>query len=156
MSQSENAFAENLPNNANDLICFTIYSAGHALNRAYAPLLRQLNLTYPQYITLTVLWERDGLTVGELCRNLKLDSNTLTPLLKRLEKAGHIERKRGTSDERQVFVFLTKSGLALKAHAASITKCIIDATDLDLLTLETLVETISTLRDNVLHSLEKK
>lgn len=146
----EIASTDDLPKSAEELICFTIYSAGHAFGRAYAPLLKKLNLTYPQYITLTLLWEEDGLSVGALCDRLRLESSTVTPLLKRLESLGHIERKRGTNDERQVFVSLTRSGLALQKHAPDITKCIIDATGYDLDRLGSLVKTIATLRDNVI------
>ena len=78
-----------------------------------------------------------------------LESSTLTPLLKRLESLGHIKRKRGTADERQVFVFLTRKGLALREHAADITKCIIEATGYDLKKIGSLVKTIATLRDNL-------
>ena len=141
-----------LPKSAEELICFTIYSAGHAFSRAYAPLLKKLKLTYPQYITLTVLWENDDLSVGELCERLRLETNTLTPLLKRLESLGHIERKRGKIDERQVFVSLTQSGLSLQKHAADITKCIIDSTGFDIENLKSLVKTVATLRDNVTSS----
>lgn len=139
-----------LPKSARELICFSIYSAGHAFNRAYAPLLKKLNLTYPQYITLTVLWEKDGLSVGALCDYLKLESSTLTPLLKRLEGLGHVERRRGKKDERQVFVFLTRSGSALEKEAGDITKCIIGQTGYDLEILDEMVGLITSLRDNVM------
>lgn len=140
---------EDLPKSAEELICFAIYSAGHAFSRAYGPMLKKLNLTYPQYITLTVLWENDGLSVGALCERLKLESSTLTPLLKRLETLGHIERNRGKEDERQVFVTLTPSGLSLQKYAPEITRCIIAATGYDLGKLDSLVETITTMRDQV-------
>lgn len=148
----ETASIDDLPTSAEEHICFAIYSAGHAFNRAYKPMLKELNLTYPQYIALTVLWEEDGLSVGALCERLRLESSTLTPLLKRLEGLGHIERKRGTNDERQVFISLTQSGRSLKAHAPDITKCIVDATGYDLNTLEQLVKTIATLRDNLINA----
>ena len=141
---------KDLPNRSDDLICFAIYSAGHAFNRAYGPMLKDLNLTYPQYIALTVLWAEDGLSVGDLCNRLRLEPSTLTPLLKRLEKLGHVERKRGARDERQVFVTLTKSGHALQAHAPDITRCIIEGTGYDLAALDDLVDKITTLRDNVI------
>ncbi|MCR9213069.1 MAG: MarR family transcriptional regulator [Proteobacteria bacterium] len=144
-----------LPTSAGDLICFTIYSAGHAFNRAYHPMLKELGLTYPQYIALTVLWEQDGLSVGEMGEKLKLESSTLTPLLKRLEKLGHVARKRGTTDERQVFVTLTKSGRDLKKSSPDITRCIVEATGFDLKKLDALVKTVASLRDNVLDTTEK-
>src|ERR1700729_114145 len=82
-------------------ICFAIYSAAHAFNRVYKPLLDRLGLTYPQYLAMLVLWERDGVPVKEIGERLFLDSGTLTPLLKRLEQAGLIKRTRSTEDERQ-------------------------------------------------------
>lgn len=144
----------NLPVTAEELICFSIYSASHAFNRAYHPMLKELGLTYPQYITLTALWETDGVSVGELGQRLRLESNTLTPLLKRLEKLGHVERKRGKSDERQVFVFLTKSGRDLKKAAPDITRCIVEATGFEPEKLDALVKTVSDLRDNLLEATE--
>lgn len=138
-----------LPTTADDMFCFAIYSASHVVNRAYTPLLKPLGLTYPQYITLTVLWKDDGLGVGELSRRLKMESSTLTPLLKRLEQQGHIERRRGTEDERQVFVFLTKSGRALQRKAPHVTVCMIEATGLDLQKLQDLVGTLRLLTDNL-------
>ncbi|NKB18966.1 MAG: MarR family transcriptional regulator [Alphaproteobacteria bacterium] len=141
---------DKLPKSAEELICFNIYSAGHAFNRAYSPMLKKLKLTYPQYITLTILWETDGLKVGDLCEKLRLESSTLTPLLKRLEALGYIKRQRGKEDERQVFVHLTKVGSSLQKHAGDITRCIIEATGYDLDTLDTLVKTIAELRDNVI------
>ncbi|MEP4704821.1 MAG: MarR family transcriptional regulator [Hyphomicrobiales bacterium] len=147
---SRTVLNDDLPKSAKELICFSIYSAGHAFNRAYAPLLKKLNLTYPQYITLTVLWEKDGVSVGELCEYLKLESSTLTPLLKRLEGLGHVERRRGKIDERQVFVFLTHSGSALEKEAGDITKCIIGQTGYDFETLDEMVSLITSLRDNIM------
>ena len=138
-----------LPSTVDEHICFAIYSAAHAFGKAYNPMLKKLGLTYPQYIALTALWEDDGLTVGEMCKRLRLDSSTLTPLLKRLENLGHIERKRGAIDERQVFVSLTPSGVALQNHAKGITKCIVSTTGFDIETLHGLVEAISLMRDNI-------
>lgn len=148
----KSAKTDGLPTSSEELICYTIYSAGHAFTRAYGPLLKKLNLTYPQYITLTVLWEDDGLSIGDLCKRLRLEPSTLTPLVKRLESLGHVKRKRGTEDERQVYVWLTQSGAGLKMHSKGITKCIIDATGYDLETLEILVNAIATLRDNLVTS----
>ncbi|MDA8747123.1 MarR family transcriptional regulator [Litoreibacter sp.] len=141
-----------LPSKAEDLICFALYSASHALNRAYHPMLKRLGLTYPQYIALTLLWTEDGQTVGALSKHMTLDTGTLTPLLKRLEALGHITRKKGDTDARQVVVTLTPSGNALRAKAPDITKCIIGATGLDLAKLTALVDTVSALRDNVLNA----
>ncbi|MCR9137487.1 MAG: MarR family transcriptional regulator [Alphaproteobacteria bacterium] len=139
-----------LPSRADDMFCFSVYSASHVINRAYAPLLRPLGLTYPQYIALTFLWEQDGLGVGDLSRRLKMESSTVTPLLKRLQQLGHIERKRGTEDERQVFVTLTESGKALKDKAPRITACVVESTGLEPTVLEDLVTTLSRLTDNLM------
>ena len=87
-------------------ICFAIYSTAHAFNRVYKPLLDRLGLTYPQYLVMLVLWERDGVPVKDIGERLHLDSGTLTPLLKRLEAAQLIRRTRSTADERQVLIAL--------------------------------------------------
>jgi len=100
-----------------DQLCFALYHASRALTRAYAPLLEPLGLTYPQYLALLVLWERDGVTVKALGERLALDSGTLTPLLKRLAHQGLVSRKRGEDDERVVRIHLTASGRALRAKA---------------------------------------
>ena len=94
-------------------ICFAVYSAAHAFNRAYRPFLAELGLTYPQYLVMLVLWEQDGRSVKAIGERLMLDSGTLTPLLKRLEGNGLILRKRGREDERQVLVELTEAGRVL-------------------------------------------
>ncbi|MEM7443961.1 MAG: MarR family transcriptional regulator [Pseudomonadota bacterium] len=132
-----------------ELICFALYSANHAMNKAYKPHLTALGLTYPQYITLTALWDRDGITVGALCDRLLMETSTITPILKRLEAQGHVERKRGKEDERQVFVHLTASGRALEAKAPEITACIIDDTGVPQAKLEKLVQDISAMRDSL-------
>src|SRR5271154_2326289 len=98
-------------------LCFAIYSAAHAFNRVYKPLLDRLGLTYPQYLVMLVLWERDGVPVKDIGERLFLDSGTLTPLLKRLEQAGLINRTRSTEDERQVMIALTAKGEALREKA---------------------------------------
>src|SRR5919198_619861 len=82
-------------------LCFAVYSTAHAFNRFYTPLLDRLGLTYPQYLVMLVLWEQDGVSVKEIGERLFLDSGALTPLLKRLEAAGLVERTRSTGDERQ-------------------------------------------------------
>src|SRR3978361_1043011 len=82
-----------------DMICLAIYAAGHAVNRVYKPLLDPLNLTYPQYLVMVALWEEDGRTVGGLGEKLALESNTLTPLLKRMEADGLVTRARDPQDE---------------------------------------------------------
>jgi len=101
-------------------LCFALYHASRALTRAYAPLLEPLGLTYPQYLVLLVLWERDGVPVKALGDRLALDSGTLTPLLKRLEHQGLVTRKRGEDDERIVRIHLTAAGRALRAKAKKV------------------------------------
>src|SRR5580692_6462121 len=106
--------------NLDEFLCFEVYSANHAFNRVYQPLLGKLRLTYPQYLVMVLLWERDGQTVGELGSRLSLASNTLTPLIKRLETLGHVKRSRDQADERQVRVRLTESGRTLRTKALHI------------------------------------
>lgn len=103
-----------------DLLCFSLYATGLAMNKVYRKLLRKLDLTYPQYLVLMVLWERDELTVSEIGARLFLDSATLTPLLKRLEGAGLVSRTRSAADERQVVVALTDAGRAMQSEAGAI------------------------------------
>lgn len=100
-----------------DQLCFALYSASHLMTKAYKPMLAELGITYPQYLALLVLWEEDDITVGRLGERLFLDSGTLTPLLKRLEAAGLVSRRRDPADERQVRVVLTQAGRALQGTA---------------------------------------
>ena len=138
------------PERVEDLICFALYSAGHAMTRAYAPHLKSLGLTYPQYILLTALWDQDGQTNKDLCTKLMLDPGTLTPLVKRLERDGLVTRSRGKKDERQVFVRLTARGHDLRAQAPEITKCIIDQTGVPVAELDDLLRRLVQLRTNLL------
>ena len=101
-------------------LCFALYAASRALTRAYRPLLEPLGLTYPQYLVLLSLWQQDEIAVGQLGECLRLDSGTLTPLLKRLEQHGIVERRRDKRDERVVKIHLTAAGRALKARAKSV------------------------------------
>lgn len=101
-------------------LCFALYSTALAMNKVYRKLLRDLGLTYPQYLVLLVLWERDGLMVSEIGERLFLDSPTLTPLLKRMEALGLLERLRAKEDERQVIVSLTQRGRELKRRAMTV------------------------------------
>lgn len=114
--------------NLSNQMCFAVYSAAHALNRIYRPLLEPLGLTYPQYLVMLVLWEADGLMVNEIGRRLRLDSGTLTPLLKRLQAAGLLQRTRDTSDERQVRVGLTDRGRVLREKAEAVPDGLLSAT----------------------------
>ena len=99
-------------------LCFALYAASNAMTRLYRDRLEPLGLTYPQYLVLLVLWEQDDLTVSQLGEKLYLDSGTLTPMLKRMEQAGHLSRRRDAADERQVRVQLTPAGRKLKAQVA--------------------------------------
>lgn len=101
-------------------LCFALYAANLAMGKVYRKLLATLDLTYPQYLVMLVLWERDGLTVSEIGEPLGLDSATLTPLLKRLETAGLLSRSRAASDERQVVVSLSQAGRELRSQAEAV------------------------------------
>ena len=101
-------------------LCYALYAAAHRMTKSYRPMLERIGLTYPQYLVLLVLWETDGVTVSEIGRRLRLDSGTLTPVLKRLESAGLLVRNRRQSDEREVEIGLTPRGRSLKADAAEV------------------------------------
>jgi MarR family transcriptional regulator, organic hydroperoxide resistance regulator len=101
-------------------LCFPIYAASRLIIREYQPLLDKLGITYPQYVALLVLWEQDGITVNEMGERLILNTNTVTPLLKRMESLGLLERKRSTEDERRVIITLTEEGRGLKKKARAI------------------------------------
>ena len=103
-----------------DQLCFALYAATHAITRAYRPLLNELGITYPQYLVLLVLWERDTVPVGEIARRLQLDAAALTPLVKRLESLGLVTRQRDARDERIVRISLSSSGRALRTRAAQV------------------------------------
>jgi MarR family transcriptional regulator, organic hydroperoxide resistance regulator len=109
-------------------LCFALYATSHAFSRAYKPLLDTLALTYPQYLVMLVLWEEDDQTVKSIGERLFLDSGTLTPLLKRLEAAGLIERRRDPKDERHVRIVLTPAGVALRRRAEKVPAAIARAT----------------------------
>lgn len=104
----------------NNQLCFALYSASHAMTRLYRPMLAPLGLTYPQYMVMLVLWEQDGQTVNDIGARLYLDSGTLTPLLKRLQAAGLVERERDPGDERRVLVRLSEAGRQLRQQAKAV------------------------------------
>lgn len=131
-------------------LCFALYSASLAMTKLYKPLLEELGLTYPQYLAMLVLWERDGLMVSELGERLGLDSGTLTPLLKRLEAAGLIARVRAVEDERRVHVTLTAAGRRLKARAAKVPGCVLSAAQCSLDELVSLTQQVKALRARLL------
>ena len=101
-------------------LCFPLYAAARRVVSMYSPLLKPLGITYTQYIVFLVLWEEDGVSVGGLCRRLRLDNGTLTPLLKKMEDSGWVVRTRSREDERVVVVSLTERGAALRDRAAGI------------------------------------
>lgn len=130
-------------------LCFAIYSAGLAFNRLYKPILDEMGLTYPQYLVMMALWERDGQGVGELGDQLFLESNTLTPLIKRLEAAGFVKRARDTEDERQVRVSLTAKGRDLVKDASCVPGQVLEATGMSVEQLGRLRNSVAGLRDNL-------
>ncbi len=107
-------------------LCFPLYAASNLLAKVYRPLLEPLGLTYSQYLVMLVLWERDSVSVGDLGHCLYLDSGTLTPLLKRMENSGFINRRRDSNDERRVLVSLTTKGSEIKDLAVNIPKKLSD------------------------------
>ncbi|GAA5644465.1 MarR family winged helix-turn-helix transcriptional regulator [Vibrio proteolyticus] len=119
-------------------VCFPLYSAANAVIRAYRPLLDKLDLTYSQYLVMMVLWQSDGISVKELGSKLYLDSGTLTPLLKRLETKGLVERKRSEQDERVRVLTLTQQGMSLQQAAKAVPGAMLCRFDLDLDELNTL------------------
>ena len=131
------------------MLCFALYSASHAMSRLYRPLLAPLGLTYPQYLVLMALWSGDGQSVGSLGEELALDSNTLTPLLKRMEAAGLLTRVRSQEDERVVTVSLTEKGRALEAEAGRVTACVFEATGLSVEEVGALRSQVNALRQNL-------
>lgn len=130
-------------------LCFALYSTSLAMTRLYKPLLAPLGLTYPQYAVMLVLWECDGATVGELGERLFLDSGTLTPLLKRLEALGLIERRRNTDDERRVHAHLTAAGRRLRQKAATITPRLLKAMGCSAVQSQQLTRQIQQLRERL-------
>ncbi|SHG33577.1 MarR family winged helix-turn-helix transcriptional regulator [Bradyrhizobium erythrophlei] len=136
-------------------ICFAIYSAAHAFNRVYKPLLDRLGLTYPQYLVMLVLWERDGVPVKDIGERLFLDSGTLTPLLKRLEAAQLIKRTRNPADERQVLIALTAQGQALKEKARTVPQSILAASACSIAELSAMKNDLVALRDRLNAVLEE-
>ena len=137
-----------------DHLCFAVYAASHALTKAYAPLLGPLGITYPQYLVMLVLWERGAVPVKELGAALQLDSGTLSPLLKRLQASGLVERRRSTADERQVLVEPTAAGRALRDRAASVPARIASATGLELEALDALKRTLKNVTTGVTNDKE--
>ncbi|MEP6837799.1 MAG: MarR family transcriptional regulator [Bradyrhizobium sp.] len=141
--------AADWPLQLDNQICFAIYSTAHAFNRVYKPLLDRLGLTYPQYLVMLVLWERDGVPLKDIGERLFLDSGTLTPLLKRLEAAELLKRTRSTKDERQVLIALTAKGQALKEKARAVPEGILASSACSLGELSAIRNDVVALRDRL-------
>ncbi|HEY0271403.1 MAG TPA: MarR family transcriptional regulator [Sphingomonas sp.] len=128
-------------------LCFAIYSANIAINRVYRPVLDQLGITYPQYLVLSALWQRDGQTVGAIADRLSLESSTITPLVKRLEAAGFVTRQRNPDDERQVTVSLTGKGNDLHQESKCLTETLLERSGLPVADIVRLNKEIAAFRD---------
>lgn len=135
-----------------DFLCFAVYSANLAFGKAYKPILEQLGLTYTQYITIVALWEQDDQTVGSLGEKLFLESNTLTPILKKLEAMGYVERQRDPEDERQVRVRLTKAGRKLRERRLE--SSLAGATGLAPDEFARIQKAVASLRNNLIQSVK--
>lgn len=134
------------------LLCFAVYGAAHAFTRAYKPLLDPLGLTYPQYLTMLALWEKDGQKVKALGDKVGLDSGTLSPLLKRLEQSGLVERRRDPEDERQVRITLTEKGRSLEEQSVGVTATIGTAAGCSFEEMTALKEALVSLKDRLEHN----
>ncbi|MBD9440056.1 MarR family transcriptional regulator [Pseudomonas fluorescens] len=134
-----------------EFLCFAVYSTNLAFGKAYKPLLEQLGLTYTQYITLVALWETDDQTVGSLGEKLFLESNTLTPILKKLEAMGYLQRQRDPEDERQVRIKLTRQGRALRENQPE--SGLSEATGLTTQEFTQLQQSVVKLRNNLIKSM---
>jgi MarR family transcriptional regulator, organic hydroperoxide resistance regulator len=132
-----------------DQLCFALYSASMAVQRAYKPMLDTLGITYPQYLVLHVLWEEDGRTVGAVAERLSLEPSTITPLVKRLEVAGLVARARNPSDERQVVVTLTGAGRTLRNRCGCLGEALVERSGLALDALRRLNVELQQLRDTL-------
>jgi MarR family transcriptional regulator, organic hydroperoxide resistance regulator len=147
---SDKPAGQELPRLA-DFLCFAVYSANLAFGRAYRPILDELGLTYTQYITIIVLWETGSVTVSALGEKLFLESNTLTPILKKLEAMGYLKRQRDPADERQVLVSLTDAGRDLRENAFG--RNLVEATGLNADDFEKLQKAVVNLRQNLIKSM---
>ncbi len=130
-------------------LCFSLYSASLAVNRAYKPMLDRLGLTYPQYLVLLALWDQNKLTIGALADRLSLESSTITPLVKRLEAAGFVARTRNPEDERQVHVTLTGRGTALREECGCLGEALVTRSGIPPAELIDLNRKVQALRDAI-------
>ena len=132
-----------------DQLCFALYGASVAVQRAYKPLLDELGITYPQYLALSSLWENDGQTVGSIARRLDLEPSTITPILKRLEQAGFVTRERQANDERQVVVRLTVAGRSMRERSMCLPMRLFEAAGMPPSRLVSLLSEVKAFRDAV-------
>lgn len=132
-----------------DQLCFSLYGASLAISRAYKPLLDQLDITYPQYLVLNTLWEEDDQTVGAIATRLGLDSSNVTPLVKRMEGAGLVVRRRNPRDERQVVVSLTDAGAGMQARSACLGHRLLESSGMSVSKLIQLNKDVQDFRDAV-------
>ena len=130
-------------------LCFSLYGASMAINRAYKPVLDALEITYPQYLVLSTLWEGDGQTIGAVAERLGLDSSNVTPLVKRMEAAGLVSRLRNPQDERQVLVHLTDAGRDMQARSACLGQTLFSAAGMSVERLVQLNAEVQAFRDSV-------
>ena len=131
-------------------LCFALYSASLAMTKVYKPLLKTLKLTYPQYLVMLVLWERDAQRVSDIGAALYLDSGTLTPLLKKLEALGYVVRVRSCVDERQVIVGLTALGRELQTKSQNVPACVLKASGCELPQVWQMNHQLKSLRANLI------
>lgn len=130
-------------------LCFALYSTSLMMTKVYKPLLKELGLTYPQYLAMLVLWQEDGITVSTLSKRLLTDPGSVTPLLKRLEADQLLIRKRSHQDERVVELFLTQRGRSMREQARHIPSCVVNASDQSIEALTQLKDDLVKLRDKL-------
>lgn len=133
----------------NHQLCFALYATSRAITKVYASLLDEMKLTYPQYLTLLVLWEHDGLSVQQIADKLELEGATATPLIQRIEKLGLVKRQRCSSDARQLEVHLTEKGLALREKALEVPPQLGGALGITQEDAERIVQDLSVLRERI-------
>ncbi|WP_325398536.1 MarR family winged helix-turn-helix transcriptional regulator [Acidocella sp.] len=155
-TSSRKACAMPGPLQLDHFLCFTVYSTEHAFTQFYRPLLDEIGLTYPQYLAMVSLWSRDDRTIKEIGEALSLESNTLTPLVKRLEALDLVSRARDAQDERQVRVRLTQKGRELEARAECIPFCVADALGMPLEELVDLRHRLTLVEKRLRESTEKR
>lgn len=135
-------------------LCFRLYTASRLITQAYHPLLSEYGLTYPQYLVLLVLWEKDAQPVNDIAKRLLLETNTVTPLLKRMEAEGVVTRSRGLSDARQIIVKLTRKGAGLQEKLGHVPETVARGVLCDRVTVETMPGLFGVL-DDIIHQLKE-